>query len=139
MNKINNEDDLLRPLFQKIKLNKVSEDFSFRVMDRIMVDPEIKPARKLFFEWWWFPVGLLTILSVYYTEVYSHIIRLLAPYFIQMLKPFYGFFSGLYSLLPSNFIILPSSIVLQVIVTGIIAVLILDGLIGEKIKRLADH
>jgi hypothetical protein len=135
-----NEDDFLRPLFKKIKMEKAPDDITSGVMQQIMVNPEMDPAGKFYFNMWWIAVGLVSLVSVYLSGVYSDIYKLLEPYVIQIFQPFVEFFTGLYGLLPSNVVILlPSSVVLPAILAGILYVLIFDVLFGGLLKKVEVH
>ncbi len=129
------EDDFLRPLFKKIKMEKAPDDISSSVMQQIMVNPEMDPGGKFYINLWWIAVGLISIVSVYLSGVYSDIYKLLAPYIIQIFQPFVEFFTGLYGLLPSNVVIVPSSAVLPAILAGILYVLIFDVIFGGLLKK----
>ncbi len=137
--KIANEEDFLRPLFKKIKMEKAPDDITSGVMQQIMANPEMDPADKFYYNMWWIAVGLISIASVYISGVYSDIYKLLAPYIIQIFQPFAEFFTGLYGLLPSNVIILPSSVVLPAILAGILYVLIFDVIFGGMLKKIKIH
>ncbi len=134
--KIADEDDYLRPLFKKIKMEKAPDNITSGVMQQIMVNPEMDQAGKFYFNMWWIAVGLISIASVYLSGVYSDIYKLLEPYIIQIFQPFAEFFTGLYGLLPSNVIILPSSVILPAVLAGILYVLIFDVIFGGLLRKL---
>ena len=133
------EDDFLRPLFKKIKMEKAPDDITSGVMQQIMVNPEIDPAGKFYFNMRWIAVGLISLVSVYLSGVYSDIYKLMEPYVIQIFQPFVEFFTGLYGLLPSNVVMLPSSVVLPAILAGILYVLIFDVIFGGLLRKVEVH
>ncbi len=134
--KIADEDGFLRPLFKKIKMEKAPDDITSGVMQQIMVNPEMDPAGKFHINLWWIAVGLVSLVSVYLSGVYSDIYKLMEPYVIQIFQPFVEFFTGPYGLLPSNVIIIPSSVVLPAVLAGILYVLIFDVIFGGLLRKV---
>jgi hypothetical protein len=133
-----NEDDLLKQLFGKIEMDKAPDNFTSKVMEQIMADPVIEPAGKVNIEWWWFLPGLLGILSMYVTGVFTYIFNLLAPYVLQAIKPLATYISPLADLFPSNVVVVPSSLILPVILGGIFLVMFIDILFRMQLSRVAD-
>lgn len=133
-----NEDDLLKQLFGKIEMDKASDNFTSKVMEQIMADPVFEPDGKVNIEWWWFLLGLLGILSMYVTGVFTYIFNLLAPYVSQAVKPLATYISSLADLFPSNVVVVPSSLILPVILGGIFLVLFIDILFRMQFNRVVD-
>lgn len=132
------EDDLLRPLFGKIRMEKAPDSITTGVMDRIMVNPEIYPAGRIWFEWWWVPVGVLGVLAIYLTGVLSMGYKILEPYFIMIFKPLSEYVSGIAELLPSQRIMVTHSYLLPVFLAGILLVLIIDVILEQELRTAVN-
>jgi hypothetical protein len=133
-----NEDDLLKQLFGKIEMEKAPDNFTLKVMEQITANPVIEPAAKVNVEWWWVPLGLLGILSMYMTGVHAWLFNLLAPYVAQVIKPLTPYITSLADLFPSNVVMVQSSMVMPVVIGGIIIVLFIDILLKMQFSRVAD-
>lgn len=133
-----NEEDLLKQLFGKIKMEEAPSGLANKVMDQIMVNPEFEEAKRPGVEWWWFPVGLAGVLSMYFTGVFAFIYNLFEPYLAELAAPFARYFSFLGDLFPSNVVLVPSSFILPVILSGIIVVLLLDIILKMQFRRVPE-
>jgi hypothetical protein len=133
-----NEDDLLKQLFGKIQMDKAPDNFTSKVMEQIIANPAFEPEAKVNLEWWWFPLGLLGILSMYLTGVFTYIFNLLAPYASQVVKLLTPYINSLSGLFPSNVVMVPSSLIVPVVISGIIIVLFIDILLKMQFSRVAD-
>ncbi len=131
------EDDLLRPLFSKIGMKKAPDDLAGRIMEQILIDPEIKPSPKFHMEWWWPLTGLIVLVSLYFTGIFNFIGTIFSPYLYAIFEVFAGYAEPLADLLPANIIILPSSSLLIVIIPGILFILMMDLVFRQS--RLATH
>lgn len=129
-----NEDELLRPLFNNIPMEKAPDDITIRIMDQIMANPEIEPTREFYYNWWWSGIALLSLVSIYLTGVWSFLYRLFLPYIIEIYSILAGFAGSFMDLLPSSIIFLPSSYVLPLILPGILFILLMDMLFGGILK-----
>ncbi len=134
-----NEDDLLKQLFEKIRMEEVPDDFTLKVMKQIMINPEIEPSGSLNFQWWWIPLGLLYILSMYLTGIFSTIYNLMTGYFIQIFRLIAEYLPGLSDIFPSNVVILPDSFLLPFIVPGIMFFLILDVILKQQSGKIINQ
>ncbi len=126
------EDELLRSFFRKSGMKKVPDNFTSGVMEQILANPEMEPARKYYHDWWWSALVLFCMLSMYYTGVFNFLDRILTPYFIEIYNMFAGYLSRLADLLPSNIVTVPSSDVLPFILPGIFFILLLDMVMGGR-------
>jgi hypothetical protein len=133
-----NDDDLLKQLFGKIEMDKAPDNFTSKVMEQIIANPVIEPEAKVKMEWWWLPLGLLGIVSMYLTGVYTWLFNLLAPYVSQVVNPLAPYITSLADLFPSNVVMVPSSLILPVVLGGIIIVLFIDILLKMQFSRVAD-
>jgi hypothetical protein len=129
------QDDPLKQMFAAIKLEKAPENLTTRVMDRIMAEPVIDPAEKVF-EWWWIPVTILGALSIYLTGVFSFIYNLLIPYFIPLFETAARYFSMIAGYFPSMTIVIPSSFMVPVIFPAVLLIIIFDMLIKLQFRRI---
>ncbi len=134
-----NQDELLKPLFNKIQMEKAPDDITSRVMEEILMNPEIASPMKFYYDWWWFGIGLLSLFSLYFTGVFSFLNKLFTPYLFEVFSMVSRYTGGLAQFLPSNIIILPNSYVLPVILPGILFILLIDTLFGWKIKESAGQ
>lgn len=126
------EDELLKPLFRKIPMEPAPGNINEKIMDRIMADPEIQPERKPYFQLWWLGLGLLSLISMYFTGVFNFLRSLFAPYLIEIYSMFTQYTGELTDLLPSNVVILPSSYVLPFILLGGLLIILLDTVFGRN-------
>ena len=134
-----NEDDLLRPLFEKIKLEKAPDNLTSEIMNRIMVNPETEPVKRFYFEWWWIIVGLAGAISIYFTGAFSAVYESIAPYMIGLFEPVRQFVTLFMDAFPSNEVMLPSSVILPVIITGILYVLIFDLFLRQRLHQSVSN
>ena len=133
-----NEEDLLKQLFGKIRMEEAPQDLTSKVMDQIMVNPEFDEVKRPGVEWWWFPVGLTGMLSMYFTGVFAFIYNLFAPYLVEFAVPLTRYFSFMSDLFPSNIVLVPSSFILPVILSGILLVILLDVLFKMQFRRIPE-
>ncbi len=133
------EDDFLRPLFKKIKMEKAPDDITSAVMHKILVNTEMDQGVKFYFNMWWVAVGLVSLATVYFSGVYFDIFKLMEPYVILIFQYFAEYYNYLYGLLPSNVVILPSSAVLPAVLAAILYILILDAIPGSFLKKVEVH
>jgi hypothetical protein len=131
------EDEILKPLFDKIRMEEAPGDLTFNIMEQIMADPEFEPARKLYYEWWWPALGLLSMLSMYVTGVFTFLGNIFTPYFIEIQNLLAGYWTGLAELLPSNIVVLPTSYVLPVILPGILIMLLMDLVFSRNLRGIS--
>jgi hypothetical protein len=129
-----NEDELLRPLFQKAGMAKAPGHLTSKVMEEIMANPGIEPARKFYYDWWWSGFGLLSILSMYFTGVFGFLAGIFTPYFSEAYVVLTDYAGRLTGLLPSGEVVLPSSL-LPVILPGILLILLIDAVFGRDLRR----
>lgn len=97
-----------------------------KIMDRVMADPQMQPERKPYFPFWWLGLGILSLVSMYFTGVFNFLTSLFVPYFIEIFSIFPQYTGELTDLLPSNVIVLPSSYVLPFILLGGLLIILLD-------------
>ena len=133
--KNNHEDELLRPLFGKIRMKNAPDNITSKVMDRIMVNPEMEPVLKYYFDWWWYGVGLLSLAAIYFTGVFNILRDSISPWFIEVYLMFAGYLQGISALLPSNIIVIPTSFLLPVLFAGALMILFLDVLLRHFIRK----
>jgi hypothetical protein len=136
MTKIN-EDDLLRQLFGKIDLEEAPESLAGKIMEQIMVNPDIEPVESSDIEWWWIAVGLPGVLAMYFTGVFAFVYELITPYLMLIAEPFTGYFSLLPELFPSYNVVMPALGHLPVLLSGIIITLFLDILLKMQFRNAA--
>ena len=126
-----NEDDLLRRLFEKIKPEEAPGDLTGKVMEQILADPVIDPVKRRYFDWWLIPAGLITIPALYMTGIHTFIYSVFAPYFLQIfdfLREYGSFAAGL---LPANRVMLPSTVLPLILVSGL-ALLIMGDIVYKR-------
>lgn len=133
------EDDFLKPLFRNIPMEKVPDDINAKVMEQIMADPDIPPVRKPYLNWWWLGLGIFSLVSMYFTGVFTFLKSLFAPYFVEIFTIFAGYAGELTDLLPSNVVILPSSYVLPFVLLGGLLIILLDTVFGRNYIRITYH
>ncbi len=129
-----NEDELLRPLFQKAGMEKAPGHLTSKVMEEIMANPAIDPARKFYYDWWWSGFGLLSMLSMYFTGVFGFLAGIFTPYINDAYGVLAGYAGLLSGLLPSGEVVLPSSL-LPAILPGILLILLIDAVFGRDLRR----
>lgn len=126
------DDDVLRRLFNKIEMEKVPDNFTSEVMGRIHTNTGMEPAPNTYIEWWWILVGVIGTVSLYLSGTYLYIYELLRPPVVRIVQPFAELTAILADKLPSNTVMLPSSIVLPSIVAGVIIILFADTILGHR-------
>jgi hypothetical protein len=131
------EDELLKTLFRKMKLEEVPEDLTKKVMDQIMAGPEADPYLNFNKALLWAGIALLSIISVYVTRVFHSLEKVFSPYISAAYNLFSEYADSLSGLLPSNIIILPSS-VLPVLLPGVFLILLIDILFMD-VGRLKSY
>ncbi len=131
------EDEILKPLFARIRMEEAPDDLTFKIMEQIMADPEVEPARKFYYDWWWPALGLLSLLSMHFTGVFTFLGNIFIPYFIEIRNLLAGHWTGLAELLPSNIVVLPSSYVLPVILPGILFILVMDLVFSRNLRGVS--
>ncbi len=129
------DDDVLRKLFKKIEMEKVPGNFTSKVMEQIHTNPGMEPATNQNIEWWWILFGVVGAVSLYLSDTYLYIYELLRPPVVRIVQQFTELFTILADKLPSNTVILPSSIVVPSIVAGVIIILFADTILGYR----SDH
>jgi hypothetical protein len=131
-----NEDELLKNLFKKVKMEEPSGNFTFKVMEQILANPDIKPAADFCLYGWWLGVGLLSVASMYLTGVFVYLYQVFIPYFIGIYGMFSEIFLGMAELVPAGAGIIPASFIIQLILPAIILILLIDNLIGYSYRKL---
>jgi hypothetical protein len=134
MNTIN-EDELLRSLIKKAGMVKAPDNLTSRVMEQIMANPGIEPARKFYYDWWWSGFAVLCIISLYFTGVFGFIAGAFSPWFIEAYNLISGYVVRLAGLFPSTEVMLPSSLLLPVLLPGILLILLIDAVFGRDLRR----
>lgn len=132
MNK-SHEEELLKSLFRKLKLEEAPEDLTIKVMDQIMVSPAAEPYLNLYKVLLWTGIGLLSVLSMHITGVFYSLERLFIPYIFASYNLFTEYAETLSVLLPSNTFIFPSS-VLQVFLPGVFLLILIDILFDMDVQ-----
>jgi hypothetical protein len=132
------EDELLKSLFRKLKLEEAPADLTIKVMDQIMVNPAAEPYLRLYKVFLWTGIGLLSILSMHLTGVFNSLERLFIPYISATYNLFDEYTGALSGLFPSNTILFPSS-VLPVLLPGVLLILMIDILFDMDVRRLKSY
>jgi hypothetical protein len=132
----NIEDELLRSLIKKAGMVKAPDNLTSRIMEQIIANPGIEPARKFYYDWWWSGFGLLCILSMYFTGVFGFIAGAFGPWFNEAYNILSGYAGRLAGLFPSSEVMLPSSLLLPVLIPGILLILLIDAVFGRDLRRV---
>lgn len=119
-------DDMIRSLFRKVPLEETSGDFTQRVMEQVIAEPVVQRDERNYPEWWWIPVSVIAILSLYFTGVGSwavlHILPLLELAFTGLVL----LFEKVAGLFPSYRVEIPRAPLLPLIAAALLLILIID-------------
>lgn len=126
------DDDVLKELFDKIGMEKVPDNFTSKVMEHIHTNTGMEPSTTTDIEWWWVLVGVVGTVFLYLSGTFLNIYELLRPPVARIVQPFAELSSNLADKIPSNTVILPSSIVVPSIVAGVIIILFADTILGNR-------
>jgi hypothetical protein len=130
------EDELLKELFRKVKLEKPPENMTLRIMDHIRANPSVEPVRKLQINWWWPVIGLLSLYSMYATGVFEYLYQVYIDYLSGSYGMFSDFFMPYAEVLHTVAGIVSASFILKLIFPAILIILMTDFIIGQGHRKV---
>ncbi len=119
-------DDMIRSLFRKVPLEETSGDFTQRVMEQVIAEPVVQRDERNYPEWWWIPVSVIAILSLYFTGVGSWAVLQILPLLELAFTGLVLLFEKVAGLLPSYRVEIPQTTLLPLIAAALLLILIID-------------
>ncbi|TVR74886.1 MAG: hypothetical protein EA408_01525 [Marinilabiliales bacterium] len=128
------EDDMIRSLFRKVPLEETSGDFTHRVMEQVVAGPVVQREERNYPEWWWIPVSVIAVLSVYFTGVWSWAVLHILPLLELVYAGLVLLFEKITGLFPSYRVEIPQAPLLPLIAAALILILIIDLPLSMKLR-----
>jgi len=117
---------MIRSLFRKVPLEETSGDFTQRVMEQVIAEPVVQRDERNYPEWWWIPVSVIAILSLYFTGVGSWAVLQILPLLELAFTGLVLLFEKVAGLLPSYRVEIPQTTLLPLIAAALLLILIID-------------